>query len=499
MNCSCSRRQAVQLGGLLAVGVAVSPTVRADTGTGLDDTIEVDVFQSFTIDWVDNRERVSVRSEFDVSHAGTETVYVRRIEGMNIEMSEGVEFQREESRADRYTVSDGESLTVTYALDTDDYVQTVVGLSGEWGFVAPERLIMPISTPDHDFDMEIPASTPGVVRGHHTMLGEYTQVERKGDLETIELVAGGETDLATTPEEICETLAHTSDSLTVGGESDRVTIFAIPNTDRSAGGSSNGSNTSAWVTDSFPLDAAVSIWDHEYVHTRQEYQGIRKRVLADDTRWLFEAQADHYGALIPYESGRVSFNEMSRAYERGRSDHYGDAVLADRESWRENRRANYTVGALVLGWLDLEIRRASSNRHRLDDLFAYLNDLPRGATFTHDDLLEQIGVYADSDVVEQADEYITTDARPDVWDEETHEEYFLDERPPDTDDEGGGDIDGTNTDTDHGVGGSENGGGGEQTAIGPFADAGLGNGIVAALSGGLVYTLFSQLWGDDRD
>lgn len=440
MNCSCSRcsrRQALQIGGLGIVGLVAPTTARTVTATETEETPDVDVYQSFEIGLSDDREHVTIHCDFTLGdgHDGPVTVGVQNINDVEIETGTGVEVNgRRDSgkRFHHYSVYDGGSVTATFPVTGDDFGQTFLGVGGEWAFVAPERLVMTMTrrSVTIDFDLDLMPSTPGIVRGNHALLGEddqYGLYEKDADEETLELVVLGDADLPTHPDDILDALTALSDSLSVGGVSDRVTIFGISDDgfpEEAPGGSSDGSNSSAWLRGSFPLDAAPSVWDHEYVHTRQTYQSIKSSVLGDDTRWLFEAEADHYATLVPYESGRASFDELEYAYERGNNDRYGDAVLADYGTWEDRRRANYTVGALVLGWLDLQIRKGSSMTHSLDDLLKEIDQIPVGETVRHDDLLALIEKYASEDVMQQADEYLTTDARPDFWGKETHEQYM---------------------------------------------------------------------------
>ena len=82
------------------------------------------------------------------------------------------------------------------------------------------------------------------------------------------------------------------------------------------------------------------------------------------------------------------------------------------------------MGALVLGRLDLEIRRETDGEQSIDAMFKQLNELPADTDLTHEQFVSFIEETSSAEVADMADEFISTTQRPDVWGEEIHQQYF---------------------------------------------------------------------------
>ncbi|SNR64530.1 hypothetical protein [Halorubrum vacuolatum] len=403
--------------GILLFGAGAGPISASDRDESGSDTA---IHHEIIVDWhSEERDRISL--EVTLEFSGTDTVALRNREQVTIESSNGFE----ETQGGYQTDTSGETLVASVPTQPAEFIQTIYG-GDDWAFIAPERVVNVFShrpaTLDYSLDISIADGTEGIAHGHHVLLGSYETYSKEASEEEISLIVPDAADLSSPAEDILDALVNASDRVDIGGESERVYKFAVPE-GITVGGSSDGSNTSAWTRTDFEIDSAQSVWDHEYIHTRQEYQGIKNRILPDETEWIFEGKADHYGILLPYEDGRVSFSELRRAYERGLERHE-DAVLKQKETWEEERRANYEVGALVLGRLDLEIRRATDGERSIDDLFRQFNEYNSDAELTHDQLLELIEETSTTEVADLADQYMSTTQRPEMWDQDTHEQYF---------------------------------------------------------------------------
>jgi len=383
--------------------------------------LDGEIHHDVVVDWdSENKDRISFEATFEFS--GIDEISLWAPEEVTVEDTGGFD----KSRGGYWTDTSGATIVASVPTQPDQIIQTIYG-GDDWAFIAPERVMSitshQLGNVDYTLDIAIADSTEGVSHGHHALLGSYEAHSKESSREKITVVVPDAADLVSPNKEIVDALVRTSDRLAISGESEEVYKFAVPQ-EMPFGGSSDGSNTSAWTRSDFPIDRAQSVWDHEYVHTRQEYQGIQKRILTDETRWIFEGQADHYGILLPFEDGRVSFSEMRSVYRRGKGERHEDVVLKERESWIEERRANYELGALVLGRLDLEIRRATDGDQSIDAVLGQLNELPADTELTHDQFLSLIEETSTAKVADMADEFISTTQRPEVWDEEIHQQYF---------------------------------------------------------------------------
>ena len=425
-RCSCdhsgnSRRSILKKGAAGAAGVLL---FSANTGTAsaTEDGSSEDkpeILYDAVLDWgSENNDRISLEVTLEFSEI--DEVALRPHNGVTIENTGS--FERSEGAY--WTDTSGETIVASVPSQPDQFIPTVYG-GDDWGFISPEQILSLQSpryrTVDFTVDLAIRNSTEGVARGHYALLGSYETHTEESSRENIIFTVPDAADLVSSEGDILDALVRTSDRLDIGGESSEVYKFAVPQ-EMPFGGASYGP-TSAWTRSDFEIDRVQSVWDHEYVHTRQEFIGLGN-ILTDETQWLLEGQPDHYGILLPFEDGRVSFSEMQRAYERGNRERHEDAVLKERESWREERRANYEVGALVLGRLDLEIRRETDGEQSIDAMFKQLNELPADTDLTHEQFVSFIEETSSAEVADMADEFMSTTQRPELWDEEIHHQYF---------------------------------------------------------------------------
>ena len=207
---------------------------------------------------------------------------------------------------------------------------------------------------------------PGVAGDQIAFLGEYDRRTRTAHGQTFQLVVPDAAKLDAEPREIFASVTDASDRLRVGDRDDRVLMIAAPTgeIEWAVRGIQTG-DSDFWVRADEPLDTPANNWVHEYVHTRQAYTA------AEDARWLTEATATYYAALLTLESDRVGFDRFKRLLAQGEAEPQASAVMTDPNTW-ENF-ANYRKGALVVGELDRQIRVATDGKATLDTLMRAIN------------------------------------------------------------------------------------------------------------------------------
>ncbi|PSQ34339.1 hypothetical protein BRD11_04040, partial [Halobacteriales archaeon SW_12_69_24] len=199
----------------------------------------------------------------------------------------------------------------------------------------------------------------GAAGPHMTYLGAHTTRVRNAD-QRFRLVVPEAAEMTATPAAALDTLEHASGRLGFGERDESVFVVVAPTSVEWAATGLQRGDADLWIRDVQPVDTPTNAWIHEYVHTRQEHEPTR------ETRWTVEAMAEYYAALLPYEAGRISFQQFRRKLTRGRSDTYEDVVLAAPSTWEAND-GDYVTGALVWGALD---RRLNADATSMDAVAA---------------------------------------------------------------------------------------------------------------------------------
>jgi hypothetical protein len=174
----------------------------------------------------------------------------------------------------------------------------------------------------------------------------------------------------------------------------------------------------AWVAADEHVRDVDNVWLHEYVHTRQGY------ATTESGRWVTEASAEYYAALLAFEQGLVSYSAFRSKLEDGQRDRYADAVLAFPNTWTSG--ANYRKGALAVGALDRRIRGATNRSATFQTVFRALNDHgdDQGASVSNADVLAAVETAGGSDVRERAVTLTESETPGETWSETTHGELF---------------------------------------------------------------------------
>ena len=266
---------------------------------------------------------------------------------------------------------------------------------------------------------------PGVAGDRMAFLGPHAVETHTAHGQTFRLVIPEAAALEPSVEEVFRSLSRASDRLRVGDRDREVLVIAAPTgaVDWGVRGLQTG-DAELWVQDSERLDTPTNVWVHEYVHTRQEF---RNRTTAE-TRWLTEATATYYAALLTLEENRIEFAAFRRALELGASPPQSTSTLSRPESWQDD--ANYGKGSLVVGDTDRRIRDATDSEASFETVFRSLNshaDADSRAQenpVTAADLEAYIAAAGTDAVATESARYIATEATPAMWDSRTHGEVF---------------------------------------------------------------------------
>ncbi|WP_253736213.1 hypothetical protein [Halohasta salina] len=266
-------------------------------------------------------------------------------------------------------------------------------------------------------DRETAVDGPGVAGDRMAYLGEYSVVRRTAHGQTFHLVIPEAAELAESPEAILDSVSHASDALRVGDRDREVLVIAAPTdgVDWGVRGLQTG-DAELWVQDSERLDTPTNVWIHEYVHTRQAFANRT----AADTRWLTEATATYYAALLTLEDDRIAFDEFRRALELGAKAPQSTSTLSRPDSWQAD--ANYGKGSLVVGELDRRMRLSTDGEASFGTVFGSLNR--NGEELTADEFEAAVASASTQSVGTAAGDYTRTDATPAVWSAADHAAAF---------------------------------------------------------------------------
>ncbi|RJX49942.1 hypothetical protein DP106_07480 [Halonotius pteroides] len=256
---------------------------------------------------------------------------------------------------------------------------------------------------------------PGVAGDRIAFLGPSEQRTQTAHGQRFTLVVPEAADLKAEPREIFESVTAASDRLRVGARDDEVLMIAAPTGDIewAVRGIQTG-DSDFWVRADEPLDTPANNWVHEYVHTRQDYSA------AADARWITEATATYYAALLTLEADRVEFDRFQRFLAQGEDEPQASAVMTDPDTW-ENF-ANYRKGSLVAGDLDRRIRVATDGEASLDTVIRAINS--HEGELTARDVSGYIDRIAGEGVASETDAATTATTVGDMWGSDAHVAAF---------------------------------------------------------------------------
>ena len=255
----------------------------------------------------------------------------------------------------------------------------------------------------------------GVAGDRIAFLGDYEQRTRTAHGQTFRLVVPAAATLESEPREIFESVTTASDRLRIGDRDDRVVMIAAPTgeIEWAVRGIQTG-DSDFWVRADEPLDTPANNWVHEYVHTRQDYSA------AADARWITEATATYYAALLTLEADRIEFDRFQRFLAQGAADPQASAVMTDPDTW--TNFANYRKGALIAGDLDRRIRLATDGAASLDTLMRAINS--HEGELTARDVEGYIERLAGESVASETEAATTATTVDAMWDSDAHVAAF---------------------------------------------------------------------------
>ncbi|WP_440766578.1 hypothetical protein [Natronorubrum sp. DTA7] len=293
--------------------------------------------------------------------------------------------------------------------------------TGEWGVVQVPSVGLSLRTPRSvtlGIEETVTVDGEGAAGDNIAFFGPVEEYERTVDGETIRLVVPEAADLAERPDDILESIAAGSERLDVGSSNDEVFVIAVPaDVDWGSRGIQYG-DADAWVAADIELEVAGNIWLHEYIHVRQ---GFANGETTTDARWLVEAQAEYYAALLGYEEGSIRFGEFGDHLERGERSPYADGSLNDPSTWADSD-TDYVKGPLVYGEIDRQLRLATDGDRTLEDVFRQLN--AQDGAVSEADFLTALEDAGGSELRTVAERYTQTDETPEMWTRWEHEDAF---------------------------------------------------------------------------
>ncbi|WP_436346380.1 hypothetical protein [Natronorubrum sp. FCH18a] len=293
--------------------------------------------------------------------------------------------------------------------------------TGEWGVVQVPSVGLSLRTPKSvtlGIEKTVTVDGEGTAGSNIAFFGPVEEYERTVDGRTIRLVVPEAADLHEAPDDILAELAAASERLAVGSSSAETFVVAAPtDVDWGPRGVQYG-DADAWVAADAELETAANVWLHEYVHARQ---GFANGETTTDARWLVEAQAEYYAALLGYERGSIRFSEFSDHLERGERSPYADGTLDDPATW-EDGDTDYVKGPLVYGEIDRRLRLATDGDRTLEDVFRQLN--AREDPVSEADFLRALEDAGGAGVRTVAERYVRTPETPDTWSRWEHGDAF---------------------------------------------------------------------------
>jgi len=254
----------------------------------------------------------------------------------------------------------------------------------------------------------------GYVGDTMAFLGPHEQYRRTVAGQTFTLIVPDAADLTESPDDVLDSLGAASRSLRVGDRDPRVNVFTAPSGMSWGARGIQYGDTDAWVLADAELARASNTWLHEYVHTRQAFQ------TATEMRWLTEASAEYYGALLALQQDRITYRQFRDHLERGQRAAFADTVLARPGTWSTG--SQYYRGALVVAAVDRQMRLASDGSATFADAFDALN--VASPPVTGPAFEATIGDLSTATVADRAAYWTTTTAVPDTWNSFEHRRAF---------------------------------------------------------------------------
>jgi hypothetical protein len=245
----------------------------------------------------------------------------------------------------------------------------------------------------------------GVAGPNFAYLGASQTYTRTVNETTIQLIVPKVAQPASTPQTMLSALTKAERSLQMSAQTDHVDVFIAPppiSVSGLAGGIAQNGHRDILVHQSARLATPDNVLLHEYIHTQQDY------TTSEEMKWVIEASAEYYAALLAYQQGLISYEEFHSYVE---SETYPSAILFDSDSWSSSL-VPYRKGMGVLAALDAKIRTLSNGTHSLADVFRHLNQ--HEGTVTYDVFATYVAQAAGESLTGWLDKYVKSPATANV-------------------------------------------------------------------------------------
>lgn len=419
---------------LLAMVCLVPATAAAPQGETLPATEQLlqtsaddEITQTTTLKRVSESDRIEARVSFAIPSRVTELTAqlpsgatVRSTNGFSQASGSNYQWDGATSNPSVTFRIDPEQRTETDGPIADDG-RVLFADTDDWSLVRiPQTGVSGRYTGDSEISLvrETAIDGPGAAGDRIAFLGEHRVRTHSAHSQQFRLIVPDAATLEERPADIFESLSYASDRLRVGDRDDRVFMIAAPSDGVNWGvrGLQTGP-ADMWVQDNERLDTPINVWAHEYIHTRQDFRPT------SDHEWFIEGGATYYAALFTLEEGRISYDRYRQFLGQGTREPQASSVLSRPSTW--DNAAEYRKGALVAGELDRQIRVETDGAASLDTVFRDMNRA-RGEV-RHREFRSSIRSAAGSSVADSADEFVTTRAAPQTWDQTAHATAFGEE------------------------------------------------------------------------
>lgn len=241
----------------------------------------------------------------------------------------------------------------------------------------------------------------GVAGPNFAYLGAYQSYTRTVDETTIHLIVPKHAQPASRPQTMLSVLAKAERSLRMGAQTSHVDVFIAPppiSVSGLSGGVTQNGHRDMLVHQSTTLTTPDNVLLHEYIHTKQAY------TTSEEMKWLTEASAEYYSAVLAYQQGLISFDEFHNYVT---SNTYPSASLSTPDSWSSSL-VPYRKGMRVLAALDVKIRTLSNGTQSLEDVFRRLNH--HEGTVTYDVFATYVAQAAGESLTGWLDQHVQSSA-----------------------------------------------------------------------------------------
>src|SRR5699024_4300430 len=145
----------------------------------------------------------------------------------------------------------------------------------------------------------------GIAGPNFAYLGASQTYSQTVNGTTIRLVVPKAAQTASKPRTMLSTLTKAERSLQMGSQTDHVDVFVAPSPisiSGLSGGVAQNGHHDIMVHQSARLTTPDNSLLHEYIHTKQDF------TTGEEMKWLSEASAEYYGAVLAYRQGLISYD-----------------------------------------------------------------------------------------------------------------------------------------------------------------------------------------------